>query len=119
LILYLTVAALHRSYESKLEFADTATRQPLYGAWEVEELAVDGVVRPLLATDKTLWRRLVFEWPGAIGIQYAHETEVRQYELSLGPGPHRFTLCCDAEWKEAAISFHRIGPDVLALEGMV
>jgi len=27
-----------------------------------------------------------------------------------------YTLCCDPEWK-AAISFQRIGPDVLALEG--
>jgi hypothetical protein len=32
--------------------------------------------------------------------------------------PHVFTLCCDPEWK-AAISFKRVGPDVLALEGTV
>jgi hypothetical protein len=118
-ILYVSVAALHQSYENKLQFADVATRQRLYGVWEVEELAVDGAVRPLLATDETLWRRLVFEWPGAIGIQYAHETEVREYGLSLDPGPHMYTLCCDPEWKEAAISFKRIGLDVLALEGKV
>ena len=117
-ILYVTVAALHRSHEDKLQFADVATRQRLYGVWEVEELTVNGAVRPLLVTDETLWRRLIFEWPGAIGIQYAHETEVREYELRLDPGPHRFTLCCDPEWK-AAIFFKQIGPDVLALEGTV
>ncbi len=117
-ILYVTVAALREAHASKLEFADTATRQRLYGAWEVEELAVNGTVRPLLITDETLWRRLVFEWPGAIGIQYAHETEVRQYELRLDPGPHMYTLCCDPEW-QAAISFKQVEPDVLALEGIV
>jgi hypothetical protein len=117
-ILYLTVASLHRSYKDKLEFADVATRQRLYGAWEAEELAVDGAVRPLLVTDETLWRRLVFEWPGALGIQYAHETAVREYELRLDPGAHRYTLCCDPEWK-AAISFKQVEPDVLALEGTV
>ncbi len=117
-ILYITVAALHRSYEDRLQFADVATQQRLYGIWEVEELAVDGAVRPLLVTDETLWRRLVFEWPGAIGIQYPHATEVHEYELRLDPGPHVFTLCCDPEWK-AAISFKRVGPDVLALEGTV
>jgi hypothetical protein len=117
-ILYVTVAALHESYENKQQFADVATRQRLYGAWEVEELAVDGVVRPLLITDKTLWRRLVFEWPGTIGIQYAHESSVRDYELRLDPGSHVFTLCCEPEWK-AAISFKQVGPDVLALEGTV
>lgn len=117
-ILYVTVAMLQRSHENRLEFADVLTRQRLYGVWEVEELAVDGVARPLLATDATLWRRLVFEWPGAIGIQYAHETKVRDYELKLAPGPHRFTLCCDPEHK-AAISFQQVEPNVLALEGTV
>ena len=111
-ILYVTVAALHESYENKLQFADTATRQRLYGAWEVEELTVDGAVRPLPVTDGTLWRRLVFEWPGTIGIQYAHETEIREYELRLDPGPHMYTLCCDPEWK-ASISFKQVEPDAL------
>ncbi|MES1242235.1 MAG: hypothetical protein ABUT39_11495 [Acidobacteriota bacterium] len=117
-ILYVAVAALRRSHGDRLQFADTATGQRLYGSWEVEELAVDGAVRPLLVTDGTLWRRLVFVWPGSIGIQYAHETEVREYELKLDPGPHVFTLCCEPEW-EAAISFKLTGPDVLALEGTV
>lgn len=119
-ILYVAVAALQRSHESRQEYADVATRerQSLYGIWEVEELAVDGAVRPLLATDETLWRRLVFEWPGVLGIQYAQESAVREYELKLDPGPQAFTLCCEPEWT-AAISFHRVEPDVLALEGTV
>lgn len=117
-ILYVTGAALHRSHEDKLQYADVAAQQRLYGAWEVEELTVDGTVLPLLVTDETLWRRLVFEWPGAIGIQYAHETEIRDYELRLDPGPYVFALCCDPEWT-AAISFKQIEPDVLALEGTV
>ncbi|MFL6201531.1 MAG: hypothetical protein ACJ76J_20350 [Thermoanaerobaculia bacterium] len=117
-ILYLTVVALQESHKNKLEFADVAIRQRFYGVWEVEELAVDGSVRPLLATDETLWRRLVFDWPEAMGIQYAHETGIREYELRLDPGPHRYTLCCDPEW-QAAISFKQVEPDVLALEGTV
>ncbi|HEY2292397.1 MAG TPA: hypothetical protein VGM86_17000 [Thermoanaerobaculia bacterium] len=118
LILYLTVAALQRSHEDRLQYADVATGQRLYGVWEVEELAVDGAARPLPATDETLWRRLVFEWPGAIGIQYAHETKVRDYELRPDPGQHRYTLCCDPE-RKASISFKQVAPDVLALEGTV
>ncbi len=117
-ILYLAVSALQRSHASRLQFADMATGQRLYGVWEVEELAVAGVVRPLPVTDQTLWRRLVFEWPGAIGIQYPHETAVYQYELRPDPGPHVFTLCCDPEWK-AVVSFKQVAPDVLALEGTV
>lgn len=119
-ILYITVEALHRSYGNRLQYADVATRerQRLFGIWEVEALAVDGAVRPLLVTDETLWRRLVFEWPGILGIQYAHETGIRTYELKLDPGPHVFTLCCEPEWA-AAISFKQVEPDVLALDGTV
>jgi hypothetical protein len=103
-ILYLAVAALQESHENRVEFADVATRQRLYGVWEAE--------------DGAPWRRLVFEWPGAIGIQYANETKVRDYELRLAPGPYRFTLCCDPE-RKAALSFKQVEPGVLALEGMV
>ncbi len=117
-ILFITIAALHKSHKSRLEFVEVATGHRLYGVWEVEELAVDGAVRPLLVTDETLWRRLVFEWPEAVGIQYAHETAIRQYELRPDPGPHKYTLCCDPEWK-AAVSYKLVEPDVLALEAMV
>jgi hypothetical protein len=117
-ILFVTAAALRQSHKSRLEFVEVATGHPLYGVWEVEELAVDGAVRPLLATDETLWRRLVFEWPEALGIQYAHETRIHQYELRVDPGPHMYTICCDPEW-QAAVSYKRVEPDVLALEATV
>jgi hypothetical protein len=117
-VLFVTGTVLHQSYEAALQYGDMAPRQQVHGIWEVEELAVDGALRPLLATDETLWRRLVFEWPGAIGIQYVHETEVRYYSLRLDPGPHAFTLCCDPEWN-AAISYERVAPDLLVVEGMV
>jgi uncharacterized membrane protein YphA (DoxX/SURF4 family) len=117
-ILFVTVAALRQSHKSRLEFVDVATGHRLYGVWEIEELAVDGAVRPLLVTDETLWRRLVFEWPEAIGIQYAHETAIREYTLGLDPGPHMYTLGGDPEMK-AAVSYKLVEPDVLALEGTV
>ena len=117
-ILFVTAAALRQSHKARQEFVEVATGHRLYGVWEVEDFAVDGAVRPLLATDETLWRRLVFEWPQTIGIQYAHESAIREYELRPDPGSHRYTLCCDPEWT-AAISYKRVEPDVLALEGTV
>ncbi|HVG09584.1 MAG TPA: hypothetical protein VNM67_17920 [Thermoanaerobaculia bacterium] len=117
-ILIFTVAALHRSYVDIWRVDELGVERRVNGIWEVEELTVDGTVRPLLVTDETLWRRLVFEWAWVVGIQYAHETVIREYELRLDPGPHMYTLCCDPEMK-AAISFKRVEPDVLALEGTV
>lgn len=118
-ILYLTVAALHRSYSDIWRVDELGVQKRMNGIWEVEEFTVDGAVRPLLVTDETLWRRLVFEWAWVVGIQYAHETGIRQYELRPDPGPHMYTLCCEPEWKAAAISFKQVEPDVLALEGTV
>ncbi|MEA2564758.1 MAG: hypothetical protein QOH06_6262 [Acidobacteriota bacterium] len=117
-ILYVTVASLYRSYSDIWLVDELGVQKRVNGIWEVEELAVDGAVRPLLVTDESLWRRLVFEWAWVIGIQYAHETVIREYELRLDPGPHMYTLCCDPEM-DAAISFKRVEPDVLALEGTV
>jgi len=78
------------------------------------------VVRPLLATDKTLWRRLVFEWPGFIAIQHPHETEAAFYELKIDPGPYRFALTKfdDPKWK-AGLSYKLVGRNVLMLDGQV
>jgi hypothetical protein len=117
-ILYFVAASLHQSYVDIWRADELGVRKRMNGIWEVEEFTVDGAVRPLLVTDETLWRRLVFEWAWVVGIQYAHETAIREYELRPDPGPHMYTLCCDPEW-QAAISFQRIEPDVLALEGTV
>ena len=118
-MLYVVGAAFHRSYKDKMEYEFPLYQQRLYGAWEVEELTVDGVARPLLITDETLWRRLAFDWPGTISIQYATESVVRAYTLAPDPGSHAFTLCCEPEWKAAAISFKQVEPDILAVEATV
>jgi hypothetical protein len=119
-ILGVTAAALNLSYRDKMEYEYPMYRQPLYGVWEAEQLEIDGTVRPLLLTDGTLWRRLAFEWPGALSIQYAPESNFREYTLEPDPGRYAFTLCCEPEWKAAPVlSFKRIEPNVLTLEGTI
>ncbi len=119
-ILGVTAAALHLSYKDKMEYEYPMYRQPLYGVWEAEEIEIDGVVRPLLITDGTLWRRLAFDFPGTLSIQYARESDFREYTLEPDPGRHAFTLCCEPDWKTpAAVSFKKAGPDLLALDGTV
>jgi len=36
-------------------------KSPLYGIWSVDEFIVDGQSQPLLLTDETLWRKIVFD----------------------------------------------------------
>jgi hypothetical protein len=116
-ILVVTGASLYESYQAYGQWGAGAPKSRMYGIWEVEELAVDGVVRPLLATDETLWRRLIFEWPGVMGIQHPHETEARYYQIKIDPGPYTFTLAKfdDPKW-QGGLSYKLVGKDVLTVE---
>jgi hypothetical protein len=119
-ILVVTGVSLYESYQNFMQYGAMAPRSRLYGIWEVEELTVDGVVQPLLATDETLWRRLIFEWPGFIAIQHPHQTEAGFYELKIDPGPHMFALkkFDDPKW-QAGLSYELVGADILTLESEV
>jgi len=116
-ILFVTGSSLYESYQAFMQYGAAAPKARLYGIWEVEELAVNGVVQPLLATDETLWRRLIFEWPGVIAIQHPHEIDARYYQLKTDPGPHMFALAKfdDPKW-QAGLSYKVVGEDVLTLE---
>jgi hypothetical protein len=46
-----------------------APTSELFGIWNVEQMTVDGVVRPPLHTDSTRWRRAIFQSPGAMRFQ--------------------------------------------------
>lgn len=37
---------------------------PLYGIWDVQQMAIDGKLRPPLLTDSERWRRVLFNWDG-------------------------------------------------------
>ena len=50
---------------------------PLYGIWEVEETARNGVPVPLLWTDATLWRRLVVQSSSAALIVLMSDSATR------------------------------------------
>lgn len=116
-ILFVACTSLYGSYQGFMQYGALAPKPRLHGIWEVEDLAVDGAARPLLVTDETLWRRLIFEWPGTIAIQHPHEIEVRYYELKPDPGPHMFKMAKydDPKW-EAGLSYRLAGSDVLLLE---
>ncbi len=41
--------------------ASSASRPALYGIWDVDQLSIDGQVRPPLLTDNERWRRIIFD----------------------------------------------------------
>jgi hypothetical protein len=114
-VLLVAGTALHQSYEGYRDFRHVPKTRA-YGIWEVEALTIDGQPRPLLATDEAVWRRLVFEWPGVIGIQRVQEARPTFYQLKRVRGPYMFDLTTgDPNWK-AGLSYKLVGKDVLTLE---
>jgi len=117
-ILCMTGTMLYGSYRDLEEYGPkAASRVPLHGMWNVEELVVDGKARPPLVTDQKRWRRLFFNTPGLLAIQLMSDSRER-YHLELDEKQRRLVLSRrdDPGWKTALV-YRRPRPDVLLLAG--
>jgi hypothetical protein len=95
-------------------------KSPLYGIWNVEEMAIDGEFRPSQLNDyDRRWRRVIFEAPQWIFFQrtddsfvrYGASINVQQNTLSLTKGRSR-------SWN-SNFTFERPAHDRLVLEGQM
>ena len=95
-------------------------RSPLYGIWNVEEMAIDGEFRPTQLNDyDRRWRRVIFEAPQWIFFQrtddsfvrYGASIDVQQNRLALTKGRSR-------SWN-SNFTFERPAHDRLVLEGQM
>jgi hypothetical protein len=92
----------------------------LYGVWNVEELAVDGQIRPADLNDyDRRWRRVIFDAPDTVVVQRTDDSLAR-YGASLDPIRNVLTLSkgTTANWT-ARFTFHRPSPDRLVVEGVM
>lgn len=110
-VLYVAGLTLYQSRQSLRQ-----PKSPLYGIWEVDELHLDGQLRPPLVTDELRWRRVVFDYPRMIGFQQMSGTRQR-YFLELDPVKKTLALTKrdDPEWK-TTLSYRRDG-DRLTIAG--
>ena len=109
--------SLYGGYEQNKTYGALAPKPPLYGIWEVERFALDGVERPALVSDDTRWRRVVFDFPGVLSVQDA--TGARQrFGLKLDETKRKMTITnwTDPKWKGSLV-YHRRGKTVLELAG--
>jgi hypothetical protein len=108
---------LYGAYQARKEYGDLAPRSPLYGVWNVDEFAVDGVVRPPLLSDTLRWRRMTFEYPGFVAVQPMNESSRRvMYLLKLDKGKMTLTRRGDKQW-QSTFSYQQPQPGFLTLEG--
>lgn len=117
-ILSMTGMRLYWSYKALEQYGSkAASRVPLHGMWNVEELLVDGKVRPPLVTDEKRWRRLFFNTPGRLAVQLMSDSHER-YNLELDEKKRRLVLSKrdDPDWKTTLV-YRRPQPDVLFVAG--
>jgi hypothetical protein len=91
-------------------------RSPLYGIWDVEEMAIDGEVRtPQLNDYDRRWRRVIFDAPQWIFFQRTDDSFIR-YGVSIGDGTLSLTKGRSRTWN-SNFTFQRPAPDRLVLNG--
>jgi hypothetical protein len=60
---YLLGMSLYFGAQRWKQFGGGVPKSPLYGIWNVDEMSIDGVIRPPLLTDHDRWRRVTFQTP--------------------------------------------------------
>jgi hypothetical protein len=93
-------------------------RSALYGIWNVEQLSVNGEVRPPQLNDyDRRWRRVIFDSPDAVVFQRTDDS-LATYGASLDPGRMVLALTKGASrtWT-AEFTFERPSEDRLIVDG--
>jgi uncharacterized membrane protein YphA (DoxX/SURF4 family) len=115
---YLTFTSLQFSYKQRQTYsAAEAAKSPLYGLWEVEELVVDGKVRPPLVTDRDRWRRVMFTGGNRMSFQLMSDSRER-YNVEIDPKKRTlaFTKRDDPNWT-FTLAYARPQPKLLVMQG--
>lgn len=115
--LYLIGMGVYGGIQAWHTFGGGRPKSPLYGIWNVEQMSVDGQVRPALLTDQDRWRRIVFDSPAFANFQRPDDS-FSTYRSAIDDQSKTLTLTkpTDKNWK-ATFSFVRPAPDQLVLDG--
>ena len=85
--------------------------------WTVEEMVVDGKVRPPLFTDAKRWRRMFFTTPGRLAIQLMSDSQER-YNLVHDETKRTLVLSRRGNPNgKTTLVYRQPRPDVLFVEG--
>ena len=116
-VLFVTVTSLQQAYKAYREYRVNLPKPRAHGIWEVEALSIDGQVRPLLVTDEAVWRRVIFEWPGVVGIQRVSDARPVYYQLKRVKGPYQLEMTAGADPEpQGRLSYRMVSPQVLTVE---
>jgi hypothetical protein len=98
---------------------EARAKAPLHGIWDVDELTIDGQVRPPLVTDEQRWQRVVFDVPGQMSVFHMNDFRDR-YNVEVDAKQKTFAMTrrFEPDWK-ATVAYRQPAPDRLMLEGVL
>jgi hypothetical protein len=112
--------AVFATLSTRYWYADGGGRAPksaLYGIWNVEEMAVDGEVRPAVLNDyDRRWRRVIFDAPRVAVFQRTDDS-LAHYAASIDTNRGRLALSKGAAGWRATFQVQRPARDQLVLDG--
>jgi hypothetical protein len=99
------------------QFGGGAPKSALFGIWDVEQMTVDGQVRPPLATDTTRWRRAIFQRPTDMSFQRPNDT-FKGYGTTIDTVAKTLTLAMfDSTKTTFALTYERPAKNRLIVDG--
>ena len=115
--LWLVGMNVHGGWSARHFYGDRRPKSALYGIWNVDQLTIEGQVRPPLLTDNERWRRVIFDVPTRMAFQRMDDSFAR-YGASINVNGKILALtnADDKNWK-ATFAFQRPAPDQLVLDG--
>jgi uncharacterized membrane protein YphA (DoxX/SURF4 family) len=115
-VAYLAGMNLVSARQAWTRFGGGAPKSPLYGVWNVQRLTLDGTAPPAVG-EPTVWRRVLFDQPGTIGVQHMDDTIVHLGASFVAGKP---TLLLnkpnDKAW-HAEFTYEELARDRLVLDG--
>jgi uncharacterized membrane protein YphA (DoxX/SURF4 family) len=115
--LYLAGVNIYQGMHAWHEYGGGRPKSALYGIWNIEQMSIDGIVRPPLLTDSDRWRRAIFDFTDRTSFQRMDET-FANYVSSIDEKAKTLALTKrdDEKWS-AKFTFERPAPDRLLLDG--
>ena len=109
---------LQQSEKNRSMYAEESrAKAPLHGIWNVDELAIDGQVRPPLITDEQRWQRVVFDVPGQMSVFHMNDFRDR-YNAEVDIKKKTFEMIDRfAPERKTTVAWHQPAPDRLTIEG--
>jgi len=117
--IWLLGSNVYSSWSAWHTYGGGRPKSPLYGIWNIDQMSIQGDLRPPLLTDSQRWRRAIFDFPAQMSFQRMDDTFVN-YGATINDGARTIALTVGTkkDWK-GNLTFQRVSPDQLVLDGTI